>query len=128
MNLIMDIAKQHFKDITMTRLKIHVKPLFMVVVEEMTIDIQLKKIVLKHVLLKVNYNDKKSNRFFHQKRNSLTFTPFLEARTSADMEGPLISVEEDSINSEEEFDEEYYSAESKWNSSFFVYFFTINLS
>ena len=113
MNLIMDIAKQHFKDITMTRLKIHVKPLFMVVVEEMTIDIQLKKIVLKHVLLKVNYNDKKSNGFFTKKRNSLTFTPLLEARTSADMEGPLISVEEDLRKSEEELDEEYYSEDSK---------------
>ena len=63
----MDIVKQHLKDITMTRLKILVKPLFMAVVEEMTIDIQLKKIVLKHVLLKVNYNDKKSNGFFHPK-------------------------------------------------------------
>ena len=49
-----DIVKQHLKDITMTKLKILVKPLFMAVVEEMTIDIQLKKIVLKHVLLKVN--------------------------------------------------------------------------
>ena len=66
-NLMRDIVKQHLKDITMTRLKILVKPLFMAVVEEMKIDIQLKKIVLKHVLLKVNYNDKKSNGFFHQK-------------------------------------------------------------
>ena len=70
-NLMRDIVKQHLKDITMTRLKILVKPLFMAVVEEMKIDIQLKKIVLKHVFLKVNYNDKKSNGFFHQKKDIL---------------------------------------------------------
>ena len=58
-NLMMDIVEQHLKDITLTRLKTLVKLLFMAAVEEMTIDIQLKKIVLMHVLLKVNQNDKK---------------------------------------------------------------------
>ena len=58
-NLMMDIVKQHLKGITLIRLKTLVKPLFMAAVEEMTIDIQLKEIALKHVLLKVNYNDKK---------------------------------------------------------------------
>ena len=70
-----DIAKQHLNDIILTRLKTLVKPLFMAVAEEMTIDIQLKKIVLKHVHLKVNYNDKKSNLFFNLKTNSQTI-PF----------------------------------------------------